>query len=213
MFSKVALICTAIAGAILLYGFSANTTITVDARDDIFLAGQDTVPTNFPYEPHAGGPGAGLLPASVTVFPGENMTLTASGTVSCCYGGSPTNGPDGLAGSLNIPGFGNVDRYVGSATMAWVGVFGGPGITTPWRVFQIGSSYRMTVPNGATTLYLGFADAFGGNNVPGYYNDNTGSLTVTITVSNSPAQTPDLPLNFHPAAIRASADFTPWGAG
>jgi hypothetical protein len=23
----------------------------------------------------------------------------------------------------------------------------------------------------------------------------------------------DLPLNFHPAAIRASADFTPWGAG
>ena len=23
----------------------------------------------------------------------------------------------------------------------------------------------------------------------------------------------DLPLKFHPAAIRASADFTPWGAG
>ena len=24
----------------------------------------------------------------------------------------------------------------------------------PWRIFQIGSSHRVTVPEGATTLYL-----------------------------------------------------------
>jgi hypothetical protein len=185
MLSRLSLVCGVIVALVLLSGFSATSAVTVDARDDIFLAGQDTVPTNFPYETHAGGLGAGLLPASVRVFPGESLTLTARGTVSCCYGGSPINGPDGLAGSVNISGFGNVDRYAGSATMALVGAFGGPGIPTPWRVFQIGSSYRVTVPNGATALYLGFADALGANNVPGYYNDNTGLLTVTVAKPSS----------------------------
>jgi hypothetical protein len=185
MLSRLSLVCGVIVALVLLSGFSATSAVTVDARDDIFLAGQDTVPTNFPYETRAGGLGAGLLPASVRVFPGESLTLTARGTVSCCYGGSPINGPDGLAGSVNISGFGNVDRYAGSATMALVGAFGGPGIPTPWRVFEIGSSYRVTVPNGATALYLGFADALGANNVPGYYNDNTGLLTVTVAKPSS----------------------------
>ena len=190
MFSKSALVCGAIVALVLLCGFSANTTITVDARDDIFLAGQETVPTNFPYAPEPGGNGAGLLPASVAVSPGENLILAASGTVSCCYGEPPHIGPNGVGGPTNIPGFGNVGSYVDSAQLALVGVFGGPGIPTPWRVFRIGSSYRVTAPDGATRLYLGFADAFGSNNVPGYYNDNTGFLTVTIATPYSPVQTP-----------------------
>jgi PAN domain len=190
MLSRVALLCGAIVGATLLCGFSANSAITVDARDDIFLAGQDTVPTNFPYEPHAGGAGAGLLPVSVRVSPGENLILTARGSVSCCYNVPPHTGPDGVGGTVNIPGFGNVGAYLDSAQLALVGVFGGPGIPKPWRVFRIGSSYRVTVPDGATTLYLGFADAFEANNVPGYYNDNTGVLTVTIAVANPPVQAP-----------------------
>ena len=171
----------------LLCGFSDTSTITVDARDDIFLAGKDTVPTNFPYSPSFGGPGAGLLPASVRVFPGENLLLAVTGTVSFC--GRPcTNGPDGTGPSANISGFGNVNSYVSAVRQALVGVFGGPGIPVPWRIFQIGSSHRVTVPDGATTLYLGFADAFDANNVPGYYNDNMGSLAVTVTrPSSSPS--------------------------
>ena len=67
--------------------------------------------------------------------------------------------------------------------MALVGVFNGPGPagTESWQVFQIGSTDSLTVPAGVTTLYLGIADALGFNDVPGDYNDNTGSFCVSTT--------------------------------
>ena len=39
-----------------------------------------------------------------------------------------------------------------------------------------GEVQNFTVPSGATTLYLGFADAPDGQGSPGTYRDNTGSL-------------------------------------
>jgi hypothetical protein len=180
--------------AVVAIGFSpiaaSADTYTVLGTSDIFLAGQTSLPSpDFPGNPGATGPGAGSLPVAISVYAGEVLDITATGTVSCCLGGSPTNGPDGggLGGGTSISGFGNVGAYVSGVQMALLGVFGGA-ITTPWMAFQIGSSdLDIVVPAGATTLYLGFADANGfnsandANNGPGWYNDNTGSLTVNVT--------------------------------
>src|SRR5262249_39942824 len=46
-----------------------------------------------------------------------------------------------------------------------------------------GSVQVFHVPDGATRLYLGFADAFFFQGDPGYYDDNTGSLTATFMVT------------------------------
>jgi hypothetical protein len=164
---------------------------TVSGTSDIFLAGQTTIP-DFAGNPGASGPGAGSLPVAISVFAGEVLNITATGTVSCCLGGSPSNGPDGggLGGSTDISGYGNVGAYTSAVQMALLGVFGGS-ITTPWIAFQIGSSdLGIVVPTGATTLYLGFADANGFNGAPGWYNDNTGALSVTVAATPLPAALP-----------------------
>lgn len=44
-----------------------------------------------------------------------------------------------------------------------------------------GALQRFRVPVGATRLYLGYADAFGFLGPPGYYGDNYGSLTTTLS--------------------------------
>jgi hypothetical protein len=182
---KIKLILASLAFAVgAMTAVSAQSaTIVVDAKDDIFLAGQSSVPTNFAYNSGAGGLGAGLLPASIAVHAGETLDITATGTASCCLGGSPTNGPDGggLGGAASISAYGDVGAFNNPVQFPLVGVFGGPTLTTPWSIFVIGSSdLGVVVPTGATTLYLGLPDALGFNNPPGYYNDNTGSFTVSI---------------------------------
>jgi hypothetical protein len=182
---------TFVASVFALSIFSAASvsamTVVVDAQSDIFLAGQTTVPTTFPANPGASGLGAGMLPDAIAVTPGE-LLLISNGTVSCCLGGSPSNGPNGggLGGMASIPGYGNVGPYTG-IQFPLVGVFGGPSITTPWSIFVVGSSSVLDVPVNATTLYLGFPDALGFNDPPGYYNDNTGSITVQISAVPEPA--------------------------
>ena len=166
-------------------------TLTVQSTADIFLAGQSSIPTDFPYNSSVPGYpgtgyGAGTLPSSLTVAAGEVLTLSASGTVSCCYGGSPTNGPDGggLGGAANITGYGNVGPFMNAVQFPLVGVFN---VGSPWSIFVIGSADTVTVPAGATELYLGLPDALGFNNPPGYYNDNTGFFTVDVSATPLPS--------------------------
>jgi hypothetical protein len=184
------LAAVALASSTLAAVCAQAATVTVDAKDDIFLAGQSSVPSGFPFNSGASGEGAGLLPVAIGVHAGETLGFTATGTVSCCLGGSPTNGPDGggLGGSADITGYGNVDAFINPVQFPLVGVFGGPSLSTPWSIFVIGSSDSgVVVPVGATTLYLGLPDALGFNNPPGYYNDNTGSFLVNITGVPEPA--------------------------
>ena len=47
-----------------------------------------------------------------------------------------------------------------------------------------GTRQSFFVPQGATRLFLGFADAQGFVGTPGWYFDNTGSFTVDLTVAN-----------------------------
>jgi hypothetical protein len=44
-----------------------------------------------------------------------------------------------------------------------------------------GTLQRFRVPDGATRLYLGIADAFGFNGPPGYYGDNAGSFEIRLS--------------------------------
>jgi hypothetical protein len=185
--ASVALATSVVAGAALVSFAPAASaaTITVLSTADIFLAGQSSVPTNFPSNGGTGGLGAGTLPPSISVFGGETLNLSATGTVSCCLGGSPTNGPNGggLAGSAAISGYGNVGSFNNAIQFSLVGVFGDPSLAPPWSIFVIGSADTVTVPAGATSLYLGLADALGFQNPPGYYNDNTGQFTVTYSAT------------------------------
>ena len=91
--------------ALLSFVPTASATVIVPSTADIFLAGQSSVPANVNtgyaadaatnYNPGAAGLGLGTLPISISVFGGETLNLTATGTVSCCLGATPTNGPDG----------------------------------------------------------------------------------------------------------------------
>jgi hypothetical protein len=187
---KMILLATTLGSFALATAADAGT-ITVSSMSNVFLAGLSSVPPNttspLNYNPLVGPPvgsGEGVLPVSLGVFGGEMLHLAATGTVSCCLGGSPSNGPDGggLGGATDITPLAgmNVGEFKSSTQMALVGVFGGPGLTTPWSVFTIGSSWTGTVPTGATSLYLGIADANGFNGPVGWYNDNTGSFTVAV---------------------------------
>jgi hypothetical protein len=157
--------------AVSVAGAASATTVILDSMDDIFLAGQSTVPV-FPH-------GAGLLPVSLDVSAGEALTISASGLTSCGPDPTPFIGPNGLGGSSSIAGYGNVAAYLGNP-FPLVGVFGGPSVSTPWSIFVIGSHRRVVVPTGATELYLGIPDAVNFNGAPGAYDDNTGSLTLEI---------------------------------
>jgi hypothetical protein len=174
-----------VAGMLLFLGAASATTLIVDGKSDIFLAGQSSVPAGFPANPGASGEGAGLLPLSINVHFGETLNFSATGLVSCCLGGSPTSGPDGGPSGFGlalIPGYGFVAGYSGIA-FPLLGVFLTAAPTplgaTP---FVIGSSLNsVSVPSGATTLYFGFADSLGFGDAPGYFNDNTGSLTLEVS--------------------------------
>jgi len=65
-----------------------------------------------------------------------------------------------------------------------VGVFTGNGVSTP---FTIGSSDTFVVPTGDTKLYFGFADGAGFNLASGYYQDNNGSLSVSVSAIPEPS--------------------------
>lgn len=49
-----------------------------------------------------------------------------------------------------------------------------------------GSPQQFVVPAGATDLYLGIPDAAGFSGDPGFYSDNTGSLTATVSTQQAP---------------------------
>lgn len=64
------------------------------------------------------------------------------------------------------------------------------------RVGVGGAIQQFSVPDAATTLYLGFADGFADGGVafqgrPASYNDNTGALTASFTVVPGAAATPE----------------------
>jgi hypothetical protein len=155
-------------------------TFFVDARDDIFIAGQSSVPAGFPAQTLANSdPGAGFLPYALDVTAGQVLHLTATGLASCGVGCVPGGtGPDGdnEFGPASIAGYGNVGAYSGTG-FELLGVYNAG--STPWTPFAIGSGGTFVVPTGATKLYFGLPDGFSFGGAPGTYNDNLGGFTVS----------------------------------
>jgi len=160
----------------------AQASVFVSAQDDIFLAGQTTVPIFPPSQTQTAVPGngAGLLPVAVSVTGGETLNLVASGTADCGIGCIPS-GPGGNPqfGTGSIAGYGNVGSYTGTPGEGFqlLGVFNAG--SAPWTPFVIGTGGSFVVPMDATKLYLGLPDGFSFQGPPGTYNDNTGGFTVT----------------------------------
>jgi len=50
-----------------------------------------------------------------------------------------------------------------------------------------GATQQFIVPNGATRFFLGFEDAGGYSGAPGQYQDNSGTLQASFTISGSAA--------------------------
>ena len=179
----------ALVGCVLMSA-GAQASVFVNAKDDIFLAGQTTVPI-FPAsqtQTLVPGNGAGLLPVAVGVTGGETLTLTASGTADCGVG-CTASGPGGNPqfGTGSIAAYGNVGSYTGTLGEGFqlVGVFNAG--SAPWTPFVIGTGGSFVVPAGATKLYLGLPDGFSFQGPPGTYNDNTGGFTVTGVSVPEPA--------------------------
>jgi hypothetical protein len=154
-------------------------TVQVEATDNIFAAGLTAKSLTRDQ---------GTLPSSIPVHAGQRLMLTASGTAQCCSNGQPEVGPQGFehnpfgSGShITNPFQTRIAAFHdGLGAFALVGAFNGPGVAahTP---FKIGASRVVTVPPGATRLYLGYADSYGFNGSAAAYGDNSGEIIVTVT--------------------------------
>jgi hypothetical protein len=182
---KLAFAIAIAAGSTLFVEGARASIVTVDGTADIFAAGLGAVPGS------AGG--GGTLPPSISVTPGEILSITASGTVFCCVGSS-TGGtdPNGFAtnpfgsGSLITNSTGStVGTYADpTGAFALAGFFLGAADTNP---FKIGTSDTVTVPLGATALFFGLPDANGFNGPSGFYSDNSGSFAVNVSAVPEPS--------------------------
>ena len=171
--------------------------VTVPATADIFLAGQTIVPPNgtgpqgsTPWQQQTLGnlsiPGAGTLPVEVTLASvgASPFTIGATGNVNCGYGCGPTgNGPGGSSFAANIS-YGGLSTAANAMTL--LGEWGNAGGVIG-NIFTVGTGGSFAPPPGATVLYLGFNDSFFGSTNPGTYNDDTGSLEVSISSVPEPA--------------------------
>jgi hypothetical protein len=189
-------------------------TLTVQATDDIYASGHNTLPaTIYP----------GTFPVSDSFAAASNQLLTFSsvtGTVGCNF--VITNGPDGTCYpgvNTRVTSYGGLSGISAKqANMFLVGVFldssepsgSGPsvlsynfgtGLSTSDpefspgldQVFFIGDGLTGTgsgdqqlfnVPSDANRLFLGFADSF--DSVPSYYADDVGAVTATFAITTVP---------------------------
>ena len=196
--------------ALLLPGVTraATTTLSVDARDNIYAIGI------LGQEQYDGG---GLPPVSFAVKPGEALKFDVTGLVSMNIGtGSNENDADGAGAAVPVStntGAGSIAGIAAPNAGYLVGVFvpaegphgpppspldfTGPGATSftelspqLGQVFFIGDGLTgdgngvhqiFHAPAGAAYLYLGISDAGGYNGQPGAYGDNAGIFQVIVT--------------------------------
>ncbi len=190
-------------GLLIAASSHADTTVSVTATSNLYGAGH-AVP------PAPEGNGAGVLPVLVTLSGATPAYVTfsnASGVVH--YNSSLTDGPDGAAAGLTyMPTYGGLSGYRLAGIRVLSGVFlddteptdpapdtlFADSLTFKWlapglrQLFPIGDGLTGTgsgvtqsflVPAGATRLFLGYIDSFGGI-LPGWYGDNSGSVSITL---------------------------------
>ena len=180
-------------------------TVSVSAKANVFGAGRSS-------PPDPGGGGGGLSPVLVSVEDCDVISFpSVSGSVTWRRGGD-ANGPDGFVRLSDISSWDGVaGLFHGGRAMFLTGVFldeNLPADPAPARLtvtnyngreeirpemhqtFFIGDGrssngdlQRFYPPQGATRLFLGFADAPSFVGQPGFYDDNGGSLSATVARS------------------------------
>jgi PKD repeat protein len=241
-YSPLLLVVAGIMASWALASTSHAQTVSVPGTANIFAAGQTRV------QSLSGG--GGTLPPNVDVSGAASVTVSASGLTNCCAS-TPNSPPDGTtAFNTSINSLGAISGIIGPRAMFLVGVFlgsGAPSGSAPPRLdFNVlttdATSYRpllqqvffigdgrtsrgvaqsFSVPAGASRLFLGVADAFAFNGNPGFYDDNRGAWTVTVTrqvrvaeplratASGSPTSGPaPLAVNFTASASGGTSPYT-----
>jgi hypothetical protein len=176
----------------------------VSGQANIFGAGSDSAPA-------PGGETGGVTAPSVDLAEGASVVTfpTITGTVSPMERVVDRNGPAGdRVGATDITSYGGISGIIDRRTgMFLVGVFltdDPPSTSAPERLdftkgepfktlapeiaqtFFIGDGSGRTfhVPQGATRLFLGFADAYSDGRFyqghPGFYGNNGGQLCVAV---------------------------------
>jgi hypothetical protein len=188
-------------------------TTNVNATCNIYGAGH-TPPNDAPdVGPNGGGIAPALVSLAALGNP-LFLTIQATGSVSYCFG-CGYNGPDGtnfISDAPSYNGISGISNFPGRSLMAVFtsetepanpappsldfSVIGTNYATLAPQLRQIffvgdgladpgGVSQTIQVPAGATRLYLGFIDSYSYTDTPDGYDDNTGSLAVTVTNSFS----------------------------
>lgn len=213
------------------YTVNGTSVIFLAGRTDIIIPALGQVDTKFPIARNSSIRSDYIkeaYPVKVSVQAESSYKITASGQVDFYTGTGNFAKPDGYAGSKsNIAASGGISGYKGPKG-SLVGVFINDATykftaTSPMtidlnalavkpatgQVFFIGDGKTsggteqiFTAPNDATHLCLGFADAYSFSGVPGYYNDNDGTLQVTIRASNSKNSTTSSTKAIPPATPR-----------
>lgn len=187
----------------------ATSQVTVSAQCNIYGAGHATAP-------NPGGAGAGSLPVLVALPPGVSAVRFAGATGSVLYCGScgPASGADGALFGFSLDSFGGLSGIVSQGRARHLsGVFLGddePVDPAPARLvfndysfaslspqlrqgFFVGDGLTGTgtgatqvfvPPAGATRLFLGFYDS--ANTLPGWYDDNSGSISISVAIETCP---------------------------
>jgi hypothetical protein len=176
----------------------------VPAQANLFGAGRDEPPA-------PGDGGAGVPPPFWRLPDGVRRVVTfprATGRVTPIEGRSAENGAEGdRIGGTDVKSYGGISGIVHDRNgMFLAGVFladDPPSGPAPPRLdftsrdrfdslsprlaqtFLIGNGKRRSyhVPDGATRLFLGFADGYYYMGPPGWYGNNRGELTVTVDLS------------------------------
>jgi PEP-CTERM motif len=201
---RTALCALAAGGALGLASAQAATTVTVNGVDDVYQAnGPDGSGGLAPQTINV----TGLTSITFSVSTGDTVTVNGGGNYNDADGVGSASG-EFITGANDISGIttptagaiiGVFEGAVLTATPAALnfdtGVGDTPGTTSfaslspdLQQAFFIGdgltgdgtgATQTFYVPTGATTLYLGLADACGYNGSPSCYGDNSGSFTVT----------------------------------
>ncbi|MGY1727668.1 hypothetical protein ACI79J_11925 [Geodermatophilus sp. SYSU D01062] len=199
------------AGGLLAWGVVAvvsgggDGALEVPAQANVFGAGLDD-------PPGPGGGGDGVLPVLFRLPEDGGRVVTfpdVDGSVTPIVGTASRVGPGGdggANGTTDVESYGGISGIVADDNgMFLTGVFltddpprgeapprlDVTGVDTARPVApEIGQTFfvgdgrdlRVTAPDGATRLFLGFADGYDYQGPPGWYDNNDGSLSVTVEV-------------------------------
>jgi hypothetical protein len=190
--------------------------IFLAGRSDVTVAPPGAPPNGYPLlRNNPPGAYAETFPELITALSGQTFQFSSTGTIhfsdADIRGGdgetsyaslNPLAGISGYHGpkSCLVGVFLDDNNPVSSTPPAWIDYSITPTSSSGFspglaQVFFIGDGLTgngtgvgqdFLAPLGATRLYLGYADGFVFHGAPGYYDDNSGSLAVTVSSSNVP---------------------------